>query len=730
MHWFRFACMTRLVAVAAVALTFVTTSDVPLRGSPWTIQSTPNALVNIGTLNAVSCPSLSACIAVGQYRNGAGFEVTLAETWNGRTWKLIRTPNPKGNSGLVAVSCSLPTACMAVGNSSPNGLGSIESTALAETWNGKNWAIAPTRNPKATKFNLLQAVSCSSPTFCIAIGYSDSLDNETTLSESWNGKIWTITPSPVSDVAVSCTSSKACMAVGGGLAEMWNGMSWTSALNLANSDFDGVSCTSSMCMVVGAGNSGLLAELWNGRKWTTNSPANPYGSRSSLEAVSCATPKACTATGTYNSYVSGPGVTLAETWNGRTWTITPTPNARDGTESTLEAVSCRSSTVCMAVGSYRNRIAVQVTLAESSKDRGWVIDQTLNPRGATPSLLTAVSCASAVACVALGRSFYPVGYPVPMTELSKGKSWTIRSIPEPLGATTASLTSVSCKSSNACVAVGQYTKGSSVQALAESWNGRNWTINPTPSPNGASTSSLDAVACISPATCIAVGNYADADAPNQEGLLSESWNGKSWRLISVPSPADSSSSLEAVACTSSTACTAVGKFEVFFNSHTLAESWNGRRWTILQAADPSSGLAPSLDGVSCASSTACIAVGQFESDSSSRATVTLSESWNGRVWTIRPTPNLSGALTSSLGAVSCISSVACIAVGQYTSDGPGGSETLAESWNGSKWVVIPTANLSAGGSFGGVSCRSSTSCIAVGQTAHGVEVTLAERGSV
>jgi hypothetical protein len=51
-------------------------------------------------------------------------------------------------------------------------------------------------------------------------------------------------------------------------------------------------------------------------------------------------------------------VTLAERWNGISWTVQSTPNPAHGdpgSERHLNAVSCTSSGVCTAVGYYFDR---------------------------------------------------------------------------------------------------------------------------------------------------------------------------------------------------------------------------------------------------------------------------------------------------------------------------------------------------------------------------------------
>ena len=82
-----------------------------------------------------------ACTAVGEVglrRHAA--TVTLAERWNGKSWAIQHTPNPPHSNSstaatatLNAVSCPSATTCVAVGRS--------DSGALAELWNGTTWAI-------------------------------------------------------------------------------------------------------------------------------------------------------------------------------------------------------------------------------------------------------------------------------------------------------------------------------------------------------------------------------------------------------------------------------------------------------------------------------------------------------------------------------------------------------------------------------------------------------------
>jgi hypothetical protein len=197
---------------------------------------------------------------------------------------------------------------------------------------------------------------------------------------------------------------------------------------------------------------------------------------------------------------------------------------------------------------------------------------------------------------------------------------------------------------------------------------------------------------------MAIGRY---DVNNAPDLLAEAWNGKSWTIDSTPY----GGSLDAVSCTSSKACTAVGQA----GSQTLAESWNGKSWTIRTTPNPKDGMENALNAVSCTSLTTCIAVGEFSDGEFSD--MTLVELWNGKKWVIVLTPLDSVPLE----AVSCTSSTTCLAVGG----------SAAQSWNGKIWTSTPMPDV---GSFNAVSCVPSTACVAVGQSYS--DVTLAERGRV
>jgi hypothetical protein len=119
-------------------------------------------------------------------------------------------------------------------------------------------------------------------------------------------------------------------------------------------------------------------------------------------------------------------------------------------------------------------------------------------------------------------------------------------------------------------------------------------------------------------------------------------------------------------------------------------------------------------------------VGFFQNSGSTA--FTLAERWNGTNWTVQSTPNPATAANARLYGVSCKSATSCTAVG-YWANASGSEFTLAERWNGTNWVVQSTPNV-AGAAWNdlyAVGCSSALACTAVGASTDSVDETLALR---
>lgn len=338
-------------------------------GSTWTIEPTPNpAGAGVNVLSAVSCGSGRGCTAVGSYAaNLAGSPSALAERWNGKTWRIQPAAKPEGatGSGFFGVSCASANACTAVGSTTRNG--GRSSMNLAEAWNGTGWRVQAVPTPEGATDSALYAVSCTSRRACTAVGhYGNAAGLVRAVVERMNGKAWSVQPIPRPSkltwlYGVSCSTARACTAVG--------------------------------YQSNGTGDAQPFAEAWNGRKWRVQAIPLPQGAPgAALSAVSCTSPDACTATGTALD-VSSP--TLAVRWNGKLWRLQPTPNPANAHESptpaTLDGVSCASARTCTASGEY-SPSGLGAYFVEAWNGRNWRLQGTPVPAGFVHGTLFGMSC--------------------------------------------------------------------------------------------------------------------------------------------------------------------------------------------------------------------------------------------------------------------------------------------------------------------------------------------------
>src|SRR5207248_5326126 len=126
--------------------------------------------------------------------------------------------------------------------------------------------------------------------------------------------------------------------------------------------------------------------------WAIQSSPNPTGTQPNFKGVSCTPGPACMAVGVYTNG-SGTAVTLAERWNGNSWSIKPPLNPAGAKFSVLFGVSFTSGTACTAVGQYVNSSGTSLTLAErwNGNTNTWAIQPTPNATGATNGTLKGVS---------------------------------------------------------------------------------------------------------------------------------------------------------------------------------------------------------------------------------------------------------------------------------------------------------------------------------------------------
>ena len=184
--------------------------------------------------------------------------------------------------------------------------------------------------------------------------------------------------------------------------------------------------------------------------------------------------------------------------------------------------------------------------------------------------------------------------------------------------------------------------------------------------------------------------------------------------------------LGGVSCISTTSCVAVGVYPVHtgntlgccYRYRPLIEMLTNSTWMALTAPTPPRGANGSLSAVSCSGPAACVAVGNV---TEATGIVPMVETWQGAQWRASTIPIPAGASIPAEfpWSVSC-AATACVALGALLLSA-GGSVPVAATRSAGGWSTTPLP-LPPGGSFGfpftyesqgGVSCVTPGSCVAV-----------------
>jgi hypothetical protein len=257
------------------------------------------------------------------------------------------------------------------------------------------------------------------------------------------------------------------------------------------------------------------------------------------------------------------------------------------------------------------------------------------------------------------------------------------------------LNAVSCTGPANCLAAG-FSSGPVSPKLIVRWDGTGWTQLPLPAGTVASPQ-VTAVACAGDSMCMVI----------KDGMLQE-WNGTSWQLQNT----SLGGLMYAVSCASAVSCVVIGGRSAFVQGQytvlPAAVRWNGQTWTEDDPVVPPGAVTASLDGISCASASDCVAVGGSIPQAGSSAL--LAEQWNGQSWSVLSVPPPSVTSPNlNLASVSCAGPDSCVAVGELAVTGK--DEGLAYAWDGTSWTSLPALI----GVPASVSCWSASGCVTTDQ---------------
>ena len=579
------------------------------------------AIVNgHGGVNAVSCATATFCVAVD--RSGG------ASIFNGTVWGA--PVNIDGSNTFSSISCPTTTFCVAT-----------DDAGNYVEWNNGSWA-APT--PFASGGGpTMQAVSCSSVSFCLAVGRSANFSpvDDFLYNGRWYSDAVGFSPSDTNALtAVSCTSASVCVATDQTGGEITFSLNPASTPSLSHPPTTtaidpgahfaslSVACVAATSCVVGS-SSNQIATL-NGATWTT---ATIFPAHAAGVVVSCAL-STCVATDSQGDAVSS---------------LSPFTNWSAGSAlgmlAQVNAISCYPEPASVACQEVDNDgFAISVTSTSAGAPTLTPASTFFDPLHA----LTSVACASATYCVAGDAAGETVTY-------RAGRWFAPRLVTAlPLGVREVRCgASVHPYSSLQCAAV-----AGNFQALHLASFTAHWTAVP---PAGTQT-------------------YAISCAHACEYLSPE---GRSSGLVGGYIP-----KLPASAIVTDVSCPVGPSGCVAIDSSGDSYASGSGQW---MAGPPVESVASRLLwSVSCSSASFCAAI-----DLSGHAYL-----FNGSTWSV-------GVKVSSLGlyALSCAAAYFCVAT-----DLVGG----AYVYNGTTWVATP--HVSALGTLHGVSCASTTTCVAVDST--------------
>jgi hypothetical protein len=174
-------------------------------GRRWRVVAAP--IPRGAILWSVSASGARDAWALGQTDNGG----QLIEHWDGRRWTIVPSPNVRSSRGVInnflfAISGSRRDDVWAVGSwgSVPVGYGGRGDHALALHWDGRSWSRSPT--PAVAQRSLFLGVVTRGGQ-AWAVGDRGLQPHQHTLIERWDGAHWSVVPSPAGFSLAAVTTS-------------------------------------------------------------------------------------------------------------------------------------------------------------------------------------------------------------------------------------------------------------------------------------------------------------------------------------------------------------------------------------------------------------------------------------------------------------------------------------------------------------------------------------------
>jgi hypothetical protein len=289
--------------------------------------------------------------------------------------------------------------------------------------------------------------------------------------------------------------------------------------------------------------------------------------------------------------------------------------------------------------------------------------------------------------------------------------------------------------------------------------GVDWRADVATAADGATSAGEPLDSCVFTVDCLAVEGAADLTGSAAGGSVSAAtaaplvhaarWNGTSWKGVGVALPAGTKAAdLNGISCKGAKSCLVAGDYYTSTSdtaaSHALALVYNGTSLKPAPAVPlPKGTTDSSFSGVSCATTSYCVAVGVADGNSAAfgeDGELTLLETWNGAKWTLHTVSETSGSSEILPTEVACATPAFCALTGEkVTVTGSSSSPTISiglyfASWNGKTLTTMKSVAAASSTDFVApvsVSCATSANCGVTGLVAdlNGSSASTVEVGS-
>lgn len=273
-------------------------------------------------------------------------------------------------------------------------------------------------------------------------------------------------------------------------------------------------------------------------------------------------------------------VPLYEHFDGTKWMVIPNPDLGDG--GNVQGLSAQSAHDIWAVGTYRTNPnnPIDLPLIEHWNGSYWsIVNQSYSSTFATGGLTSVVALAANNVWMA-GTKRSNVSSAVTQTFIEHWNGSQIQMIasPNPIHTTSNYLKAITAGSANDIWSVGISDTGNT---LTEHWDGSQWTVVASPditfNQGIPDFNLLTSTSSASKNDVWAVGLF-NATAASFKGALAEHWNGAQWSISSLQDLPGSSQELSAVVSLAVNDSWVLGTSTINHKALPLLSHWDGTGW--------------------------------------------------------------------------------------------------------------------------------------------------------